>query len=92
MLFKLKSKENRKAQFRTVISLMWNGNEIRFEGICKGIIIANKRGENGFGYDSVFIPDGSKQTFAEMDLEQKSNYSHRRKAADQFKKYLLENF
>src|SRR5258706_4644233 len=88
LLFNLKAKTNRKAQFRTVISLILKGNEYKFEGICKGIIIAERRGENGFGYDPVFVPDGAEKTFAEMSLVEKNIYSHRRKAADKLVEFL----
>ena len=80
LLYALQQKENRKAQFRTVISLMYNGQEHLFEGICKGQIIATRKGNNGFGYDSVFVPDGADKTFAEMTMEEKNKYSHRKKA------------
>ena len=78
----MQHKENRAAQFRTVISLIYNGDEHQFEGICKGTIIHEKRGSSGFGYDPVFIPEGSEKTFAEMSLEEKNVFSHRRKATD----------
>ena len=71
---------NRKARFRTVISLILNDKEYLFEGICPGIITSDRQGRNGFGYDSVFIPDGSHKTFAEMTMEEKSMFSHRKKA------------
>src|SRR5271154_5775251 len=73
---------NRKAKFRTVISLILNEQEYFFEGICDGEIITTQRGENGFGYDSIFKPEGSAKTFAEMTLEEKNIFSHRKKAAD----------
>ena len=88
LLFNLKDKENRKAQFKTIISLMLKGEEYKFEGVCKGIIIANRRGQNGFGYDPVFIPEGSDKTFAEMDMEEKNIYSHRRKAVEKLMEFL----
>ena len=67
---------------------MLRGNEYRFEGLCKGTIIAKRRGEKGFGYDSVFIPEGSDKTFAEMEMEEKNIYSHRRKAVDKLVEFL----
>lgn len=88
LLYNLKNAENRKAQFRTVISLILNGSEYKFEGVCKGTIIANKRGEKGFGYDPVFVPEGSQKTFAEMGMEEKNTYSHRRKAVDKLVEFL----
>lgn len=88
LLFNLKDETNRKAQFRTIISLMLNGNEHQFEGVCKGTIIAIKRGTLGFGYDPVFIPDGAGKTFAEMDLSEKNKYSHRTKAVEKLIEFL----
>lgn len=71
---------NRKARFRTVVSLILDGSEYQFEGICSGTINTSQKGKKGFGYDPVFIPDGDTRTFAEMDLESKNKYSHRKKA------------
>lgn len=80
LLDRLHGKENREAQFRAVISLVLNGSEYKFEGICKGIILAYSRGTGGFGYDPVFIPDGATLSFAEMNMTEKNKYSHRKKA------------
>ncbi len=80
LLENLKTSVNRTARFRTIISLILNGEEKQFEGICEGIILKERRGINGFGYDSVFTPDGSNKTFAEMHLEEKNSFSHRKKA------------
>lgn len=80
LLDKMKNAANRNARFRTVISLILNGDETQFEGICEGTISKNIKGENGFGYDSVFVPNGSTKTFAEMTIEEKSVFSHRKKA------------
>lgn len=80
LLDNLKGVQNRAAQFRTVISLILNNKEYQFEGICKGQIIDVEKGNNGFGYDAVFIPDGSTKTFAEMDMPEKNIFSHRKKA------------
>jgi XTP/dITP diphosphohydrolase len=88
LLHNLKGKDNRKAQFRTVISLMLQGREYQFEGTCKGIITDKETGSNGFGYDSVFIPDGSTKTFAEMTMEEKNHFSHRKKATSKFVQFL----
>ena len=82
LLYNMQGKANRSAQFRTVISLILNNEEHLFEGICKGVITEETNGESGFGYDPVFIPDGSDKTFAEMTMDEKSKYSHRRKATD----------
>jgi XTP/dITP diphosphohydrolase len=80
LLNNLQAIENRKARFRTVISLIAEGKEFMFEGICNGNIINQEKGSNGFGYDPVFVPDGSEKTFAEMSMEEKSVFSHRKKA------------
>ena len=88
LLLNLEGKENRNAQFRTVISLILDNKEYLFEGICKGKIIEDQKGLQGFGYDPVFIPDGSKKTFAEMSMEEKNIFSHRRKATDKLIAFL----
>lgn len=80
LLAKLEGKSDRSARFRTVISVIIDGKETLFEGICNGRIITERRGSNGFGYDPVFIPDGSEKTFGEMELSEKDQYSHRAKA------------
>ncbi len=82
LLQELKGSDDRRACFRTVISLIWNDREYQFQGRCDGSIIHESRGEMGFGYDPVFIPSGSKLTFAEMTMEEKNRFSHRKKAAD----------
>jgi len=88
LLANLSGKEDRRARFRTVISLLIAGQETRFEGICEGRIIEEKRGVSGFGYDPVFIPEGSDQTFAEMSLDEKNRYSHRKKAVEKLVAFL----
>jgi len=80
LLANLKDKENRKAQFRTVIAYLDGQNEHIFEGKVEGAIITDKCGEDGFGYDPVFLPDGYTQTFAEMPLSEKNKISHRARA------------
>jgi len=72
--------ENRNAQFRTVISLIWQNKEYLFEGICEGVIIQLEKGFEGFGYDPIFIPNGASKTFAEMSMTEKNSFSHRKKA------------
>lgn len=79
---------NRQARFRTVISLIWNSTEHQFEGICNGHILPEVTGKGGFGYDPIFVPDGDTRSFAQMSLEEKNQYSHRRKAADQLVAFL----
>jgi XTP/dITP diphosphohydrolase len=88
LLSKLEGVSNRKARFRAVISLVIGGKENQFEGICEGKIIDYKRGNQGFGYDPVFIPEGSDKTFAEMEVGEKNKFNHRRKAADKLVAFL----
>ncbi len=88
LLINLAGKEDRSARFRTVISLLIDGEEKLFEGICNGTIIDEKRGEQGFGYDPVFIPEGSAKTFAEMGMEEKNRFSHRKKATEKLVVFL----
>ena len=88
LLHKLEGKENRRARFRTAISLIIEGKENLFEGVCIGTIIEKRRGGGGFGYDSVFVPEGSMHTFAEMSLAEKNRFSHRKKATDKLVAYL----
>ncbi len=88
LLSKLADKKNREAQFRTIIYLVCNGKEKIFEGVCKGTIIAERRGISGFGYDPVFIPEGSAKTFAEMTMVEKNTFSHRKKAIEKLTAYL----
>jgi len=80
LLGELYSKTDRSARFRTVISLIINGEERQFEGICQGHILPAKQGSRGFGYDPVFVPGGATRSFAEMDLAEKNRYSHRARA------------
>ena len=88
LLQNLEPHQNKKARFRTVISLILDDKEYLFEGICPGTIIHDKRGRNGFGYDPVFIPEGSGKTFAEMSMEEKSMFSHRKKAMEKLIHFL----
>jgi XTP/dITP diphosphohydrolase len=80
--------ENRSAQFRTVICLIWKDQTYYFEGICKGQILSNMQGENGFGYDPIFVPDGASKSFANMTMEEKNQFSHRKKAVAQLFEFL----
>jgi len=91
LLAKLKGEENRSAKFRTVISLIWNNEEFLFEGVSEGKIINEKRGKYGFGYDPVFVPDESEKTFAEMTLDEKNKFSHRREAMDKLISFLKDS-
>ena len=88
LLNNLDSKKDRSARFKTVISLLIDGKEIQFEGICEGYIIQNRQGNEGFGYDPVFVPSGAEITFAQMTMEEKNKFSHRRKAVDKLVNYL----
>lgn len=88
LLDKLKGEENRKAQFRTAIALILDGEEHLFEGIVRGVITTEKRGEKGFGYDPVFMPEGYDGTFAELGVEVKNEISHRARAVKKLAEYL----
>lgn len=72
--------ENRNARFRTVISLIIDGEETLLDGEVKGVITSDKRGVEGFGYDPIFLPDGFDQTFAELSIAEKNEISHRGRA------------
>ena len=89
LLNKLKGKSDRSARFRTVISLIINGKEEKFDGICAGSIIEENRGTDGFGYDPVFVPEGDTRTFAEMSVEEKNRFSHRSKAMKKLISFLI---
>lgn len=88
LLSKLDGALERSARFRTVICLITDENEHFFEGICEGSITTEKRGISGFGYDPVFVPTGSRRTFAEMTIEDKNGFSHRKKAMDKLVVFL----
>ncbi len=88
VLNKLAKINNRKARFRTVISLIIDGDEKQFEGIVEGEIIEKRRGGSGFGYDPIFQPNGFEETFAEMNLEDKNKISHRGRAVQKLINYL----
>jgi XTP/dITP diphosphohydrolase len=77
VLLELDGQIHRKARFKTIISLVIEEKEQLFEGIINGTIVSEKRGNNGFGYDPIFVPDGYSETFAEMDPELKNKISHR---------------
>jgi XTP/dITP diphosphohydrolase len=90
VLLELEGKVERNAQFRTLITLILNKSTFSFEGIVRGEIISEKRGENGFGYDPIFVPEGEVRTFAEMSLEEKNKHSHRARAFQKMIKFLNE--
>jgi len=77
LLKKLINKENRKARFKTVIALVLNNKLHHFEGVVNGTIAHSKKGDKGFGYDPIFIPEGYKKSFAELSLNEKNEISHR---------------
>ncbi|MEO7530297.1 MAG: RdgB/HAM1 family non-canonical purine NTP pyrophosphatase [Sediminibacterium sp.] len=80
LLHNLAEKNNRAARFRTVVSLILDDKEYLFEGICEGHITETEKGSQGFGYDPIFIPTGAAVSFAEMTMDEKNKYSHRKKA------------
>ncbi len=80
VLQKLSQQTNRKAQFRTVIALIWNNKRYLFEGIAPGTITNAPSGSEGFGYDPIFVPDGHHKTFAQLSATEKNQLSHRGKA------------
>lgn len=88
LLKNMQGKKNRKAQFRTVISLILNGEKHQFEGIIKGQITTEERGISGFGYDPIFIPKGYDLTFAELGDEIKNKISHRSQAVNKLCQFL----
>ncbi|HEX4851589.1 MAG TPA: RdgB/HAM1 family non-canonical purine NTP pyrophosphatase, partial [Puia sp.] len=90
LLDKLAGSPDRNAHFRTVISLIWNEKEYLFEGTCEGRITYKKKGVSGFGYDPIFAPAGSDRTFGEMTMDEKNQFSHRKKAADKLIHFLTE--
>ncbi len=92
VLERLGQNENRKARFRTVISLYLNEQQHFFEGVIEGNIVAERRGAAGFGYDPIFIPDGYDKTFAEMSAEQKNAISHRSIAVAKLVDFLKEKY
>ena len=88
LLASLKNATNRKAQFRTAIALILNGEEHVFEGVVRGEIATEKRGTEGFGYDPVFIPENADRTFAELGTDVKNQISHRARAVAKLVEYL----
>lgn len=88
LLANLEGKADRRARFRTVVSLILGGREHLFEGIVEGHIIERETGHEGFGYDPLFVPDGSDRTFAEMTTAEKNAVSHRARAVRKLAEYL----
>jgi len=92
VLLKMQNKEDRSAQFRTVIALILDGKEYSFEGIIKGEIIKEKQGNSGFGYDPIFRPLNSSMTFAEMSDKEKNGMSHRAIALSKLNEFIRAYF
>jgi XTP/dITP diphosphohydrolase len=92
LLAEMKETENRRAQFRTVIALRCNGENHLFEGVIRGSIIREKKGNEGFGYDPIFMPEGYDKTFAELGTEVKNQISHRAVATGKLMHFLLERY
>ncbi len=90
LLQKMEGMNNRQARFRTVISLIFDGREYFFEGICEGEILEETKGGQGFGYDPVFVPTGATKSFAEMTMSEKNQYSHRKIAVSQLILFLQQ--
>ena len=90
LLENMQGVKDRRARFKTVVSLILDGREHTFTGVCEGRIATEEKGANGFGYDPIFIPDGADRTFAEMTAEEKNAFSHRRKATDRLADFLSE--
>ncbi len=88
LLKNLQGIENRNARFITVLTLLLDGKYVQFEGEVKGQIISEKRGEQGFGYDPVFLPDGFTKTFAQMNMDEKNEIAHRARALKKLSDYL----
>lgn len=91
LLQNLTEKTDRSAQFRTVIALIINGEEILFDGVVKGTITTEKSGDSGFGYDPIFVPEGYDISFAQMGNKEKNSISHRFRATEKLSKYLNGN-
>jgi len=90
LLMKMRNIKDRRAQFKTVISLILDDNEFKFEGIVKGQILEKTKGNEGFGYDPVFQPEGYLQSFAEMSLLEKNRISHRARAMQSLVNFLIQ--
>ena len=92
LLQNLTGKNNRNAQFRTVIALIIKGEEKLFNGIVKGTISNEKMGNAGFGYDPIFIPEGFSESFAQMTSDMKNSISHRYRATEELRNYLKQQY
>ena len=92
LLKNLRGKKNRRAQFRTVITLIQQNGPHQFEGIVEGTILEERKGSGGFGYDPIFLPDGFSKTLAEMSMEEKNQISHRARATQKLIEFLNSKF
>lgn len=90
LLSELGDTKNRDAQFRTAVALNIEGKQFVFEGVCKGLILTEKQGDSGFGYDPIFMPNGFDTSFAQMNMIEKGAISHRGKAIQQLVTFLNE--
>lgn len=88
LLKELEGERSRAAQFRTVIAYIIDDEQHLFEGVCKGEILTEEKGNKGFGYDPIFQPEGYQKTFAELDADEKNKISHRGRALEKFLEFL----
>lgn len=91
VLQNMQGETNRKAKFKTVITYFSQGKHVQFEGITEGEILTEPKGDHGFGYDPIFKPNGSDKSYAQMTLEEKNIFSHRKKSFELFANYLHQN-
>jgi XTP/dITP diphosphohydrolase len=88
VLQKMKGEVDRSARFKTVITYYADGKYVQFEGITEGMILNERKGSQGFGYDPIFMPMGADKTYAEMTLDEKNGFSHRKKSFELFANHL----
>ncbi len=88
LLQSLSDAPDRTARFRTVVTLMWQGEKFSFEGVVQGSIARQPSGSQGFGYDPIFVPEGYRKSFAEMSAEEKNTLSHRKRAIEKLVHFL----
>jgi XTP/dITP diphosphohydrolase len=88
LLQKMKGEADRSARFKTVITYYADGKYVQFEGITEGMILNERKGSQGFGYDPIFMPMGADKTYAEMTLDEKNGFSHRKKSFELFANHL----
>lgn len=88
LLSEMKTLDNRRARFRTALAFVNSEATFIFQGVCEGVILSERQGEKGFGYDPIFLPDGKHKTFAELSSVEKNEISHRGKAISQFIRFM----